>query len=215
MYNDNEVRDRILLKSEEMFNTFGYSRITMDEIARELAISKKTLYKHFSNKEHILKTIVENRKCEIHAFMEKMLSDKNLEFLEKLKGIMNFFTERVRHLNGLLMQDLIRNHPEIWRSIKESTQAKAYKNFGNFIEQGVKSGVFRNDVDPAVVVVIFFAAINSLMNPEVLASLPVAAENIRLCVYKIVFEGILTDSGRKKYNNIITATENHGVYIDE
>ena len=48
------MRDKILEKSGEMFLTLGFKSVTMDDIARELGISKKTLYKYFSNKANLV-----------------------------------------------------------------------------------------------------------------------------------------------------------------
>jgi len=55
MTEEKEIKQRIALKADEMFRQFGYSKVTMEEIASSLAMSKKTLYKHFSNKDHLLK----------------------------------------------------------------------------------------------------------------------------------------------------------------
>ena len=81
MTRDIEIKERILQTTKEMFYKFGYSKVTMEEIAADLGISKKTLYKHFSNKEHILKEIVNGAKCEIETYVENLLDDKKTDLI--------------------------------------------------------------------------------------------------------------------------------------
>jgi AcrR family transcriptional regulator len=91
MANDQEMKQRIESKAQEMFYRYGYSRVTMEEIASTLGISKKTLYKHFSNKEHLLKEIVHKTKCEIEAFVNKLIEDDKTEFVVK-----RFYTDPIQ-----------------------------------------------------------------------------------------------------------------------
>ncbi|PKL83523.1 MAG: hypothetical protein CVV24_04450 [Ignavibacteriae bacterium HGW-Ignavibacteriae-3] len=210
MNNDVEVRNRILLKANDMFQRFGFSKVTMEEIASGLGISKRTLYKHFSNKEHLLKEIISSIKCEVDDFIEGLLSDKSMEFIEKLKRFMNFIAKQGSRLEGPIVKDLMRSHPEFWRDIEEFRKKKAYTNLSRLIEQGTKSGIFRKDVNTEVVVLAYVASIHSLINPEVLARLPISADEVFKDIVKILFEGIFTTEGRKKYNTSTLIKDNYG-----
>ncbi|MFA7228413.1 MAG: TetR/AcrR family transcriptional regulator, partial [Melioribacteraceae bacterium] len=150
MINSIEIKGRILNKAYEMFHGYGFSKITMEEIAAELGISKKTLYKHFSNKEHILKELISSIKCEVNEFIEELLADKSIEFIEKLKKFMNFIAKQGSRLEGPMGRDLIKNHPEFWRDIDEFRKKSAYSNLSRLIEQGIKSGIFRKDVNTEI-----------------------------------------------------------------
>lgn len=210
MNNDPEVKNRILKKASDMFQSFGFSKVTMEEIASELGISKKTLYKHFSNKEHLLKEILSTIKCEVDSFIEALISDKSMEFIEKLKRFMNFIAKQGARLEGPIVRDLMRNHPEFWHDIDEFRKKKAYTNLSRLIEQGIKSGIFRKDVNTEVVVLAYVSSIHSLINPEVLARLPISADQVFKDLVKILFEGIFTTVGRKKYNTSTLIKDNYG-----
>lgn len=213
MNNDVEVKNRILQKANDMFQLVGYSKVTMEEIASELGISKKTLYKHFSNKEHLLKEILSTIKCEVDAFIEGLIADKSMEFIEKLKRFMNFIAKQGARLEGPIVRDLMKNHPEFWRDIEEFRKKKAYTNLSRLIEQGIKSGIFRKDVNTEVVVLAYVSSIHSLINPEVLARLPISADQVFKDIVKILFEGIFTTEGRKKYNTSTLIKDNYGESI--
>ncbi len=208
-----EIKKRILLKAEEIFFECGCSRVTMEEIAEGLGISKKTLYKHFSNKEHILKELLSSIKCEIDSFVENLVADKKLEFIEKLKRFMNFVAQQGTKLEGPLAKDLMKNYPAFWKDIQEFRKKKAHKNLSRLIEQGIKSRIFRKDIHTDVVVLAYVSAIHSLINPVVLSQLPISADEIFKEMVKILFEGIFTPNGRKKYRTSKLLKENYGELV--
>ena len=196
---DLEIKDRILAKADEKFQQFGFAKVTMEEIAAELGISKKTLYKYFSNKEHVLKEILDKNKCDFESFLEQLLSNDSMEFIEKLKSLMDYIVKNSHRFHGPLIQDLMKNHPLIWREIQEFRKKKAYDNISLLIEAGKKEGFFRDDIDPVVITHVYMGAIHGLINPEVLSDIPVSSEQIHKVVTKIILEGVLSDEGREKY----------------
>jgi hypothetical protein len=210
MNNEVEIKNRIILKANEMFQSFGYSKVTMEEIASGLGISKRTLYKHFSNKEHLLREILNTIKCEVDNFVKDLIADKSMEFIEKLKRFMNFIAKQGARLEDPIVHDLMKNHPEFWRDIEEFRKKKAYTNLSILIEQGIKSKIFRKDMNTEVVVLAYVASIHSLINPEVLSKLPISANQVFNEIIKILFEGIFTPEGRKKYKTTKLLQENYG-----
>ena len=207
MNEEKEIKQRIVLKADEMFRQYGFSKVTMEGIASDLAISKKTLYKHFSNKDHILKELVYTNKCEVENFIENLMAQKTMPFIEKLKTFMNFIAEQAKKLEGPMVQDLMKCNPEVWRDIEEFRTKKAYKHLSQLFAEGVESGIFRKDVNNSVIVLAYVASIHSLINPEVLAKLPISADQAFRDILKILFEGIFTTEGRKKYKSTI---DNYG-----
>jgi AcrR family transcriptional regulator len=203
MKSENEIKQRILHKAEEMFEKYGCSKVTMEELADSLCMSKKTLYKHFSNKEHILKELLNAIKCEVDSFIETLISDTSLEFIEKLKRCMNFIAKQGSKMEGPLIHDLMKNYPEFWRDIQEFRHKKAHSNLSRLIEQGIKDGIFRKDVNTEVIVLGYVGAIHSLIHPDVLSRLPISADQAFKEIVKILFEGIFTSEGRKKFKNKI------------
>ncbi len=199
MNNDTEVKSKILTHASEMFQRYGFTKITMEEIASELGISKKTLYKNFSNKEHILKEIINEAKCEITSFVEDLIHNKKIDFIEKLKMFMNFLIKHSSKLNSPMVQELAKNYPKLWDDIQELRKKKALKNFTLLIDEGINLGVFREDINKEVVVLLYISAIHAIINPETLSQLPVSGGQVFENIIKIIFEGILSKDGRKKY----------------
>jgi AcrR family transcriptional regulator len=201
MNDEKEIKERILKRSDEMFRQFGYSKITMEEIASDLGISKKTLYKHFSNRDHILKEIIKENKCQVEYFIEELIKDNKLTFIEKLRRFLSFIAQLTSKLENPMIHDLMKCQPEMWKDIDEFRTKHAYKNLSILIEQGMKDGILRTDINTDVVIISYVAAIHSLINPNTLAKLPISANQAFHDTVKIMFEGVFTESGKRKYKS--------------
>lgn len=202
MLEEQITKKRILDKSYEMFQSYGYLKVTMEEIAQDLGISKKTLYKHFTNKEHVLRDLVSSVKCEIEERFEKIFSDESLDFIEKLEKVLDVIGENIRRMKGHLTQDLIKNHPDIWNGIQEFKRQKSHVQFTKLIEQGIKEGYIKADINSQIIVMIYSAAIHEIMVPEVLAQVPLTSNQVYDEIIKTLFEGILSEKGRYRYVNL-------------
>ena len=210
MNDEIEIKERILAKADEKFHQFGFSKVTMEEIAADLSISKKTLYKFFSNKEQILKELLTKIKCTFEEYIEKLFKDDSIEFIEKLKNLMDFISKNSARMDGPLIQDILKNHPVLWKEIQEFRKEKANKNVTWLIQEGVKSGMFRSDIQPEIITAIFIGAIHVMTNMDTLSQLPLSAEQAHKFVSKVIMEGILSEDGRNEYKSKNVFNENNG-----
>ena len=147
MHEEKEIKERILKQAEQLFLQFGYSKVTMDEIAASLGMSKKTLYKFFPGKETLVKEMITSMKCSIDEHIDNVWSNKEMDFMDKLKSVMNFIGKQTTKLHGPLLEDLHKNIPEVWQEIHDFRKENAVKRFSVFINEGVETGVFRKDLD--------------------------------------------------------------------
>jgi AcrR family transcriptional regulator len=205
---DNELKERILNKAQEVFFQYGYTRVKMDEIADALGISKKTLYKFFEGKENLLREIIERIKLNIRTNCDVICENSNMEFIQKLKTLMDYIAKTSSLLRGPLPEDIQKNHPEIWRDVNEHRKKESLAKFAGLINEGVTSGDFRKDIDQQVIVLAYVNAVSSLINPELLMQLPYTGHQVFEMLIKIIFEGILTDEGRQKYLSSHTTDNN-------
>ncbi len=199
MHEEKEIRERILNQAEQLFIQFGYSKVTMDEIAASLGMSKKTLYKFFPGKESLVKEMVTSMKCSIDDHIDSVWNNEEMDFMDKLKSVMNFIGKQTTKLQGPLLEDLHKNIPEVWKEIHDFRKANAVKRFSTFINEGVETGVFRKDIDRQLILLFYLHAIQGMINPETLSQLPYSANQVFDAVIRIIFEGILTEEGRHEY----------------
>ena len=211
---EKEVKERILHQAGEMFLQFGFSKVTMEEIAVELGMSKKTLYRFFPGKEQLLKEMVTGVRCKLEDYVEELWGNNEMSFLEKLKNLMNYISSQSTAFRGPLAHDLQKNFPQLWEEINESRKTHSLYKFNLLISEGIENGVFRKDIDQQIVVLLFMNVFQGILNPDVLSQLPYTANQVFDSIIRVLMEGIFTEEGRNKYlsikheENILSTTTN-------
>ncbi|MCG8605259.1 TetR/AcrR family transcriptional regulator [bacterium] len=197
MTSHNSPKQRILQAAREHFLNFGFSKVTTDELASALGMSKKTIYKHFSTKENLLREVVNWTMLEISGGLDQILNDTSLPFLQKLERILTFIGERAsQFFKGTFLRDIKRNAPDIWHNFEEFRKQQIQTKFANLVGDGIRQGFFRDDVHQELVVLVYLHTVQNIINPETLANLPFTTRNVFDSIIKIIFEGILTKEAR-------------------
>ncbi len=200
MSEDFEIRMRITQAAMEHFVKFGYSKATMDEIAESLGMSKKTLYQYFASKQELLQAIIANAMHTCDTFCESVICNQTMDFSEKLRQMLTFFSRMNGNMSRHLVEDLRKHIPETWKQIKEWRQVRIAEQFGQVIEEGMAKGALRRDMDAKLVTMIYLGFIESMLNPDVLSELPYEAPQVFESVWKIFFEGMLTPNARAQFS---------------
>jgi DNA-binding phage protein len=208
MHEDKEVKERIITKAEEMFLQFGYSKVKMEEVASGLGISKKTLYKFFPSKENLIREIVLSRQCVVENYINKIWEDENLDFVAKLRNMMDYLSQQSSRIRGPLMDDMRKCIPEIWNEIHDFKRIKSLEKAKELFELGVKNRAFRSDIGQDIVILMFTFATEGILNPEVLSQIPFSGAQAMETIFKIIFEGIFSEEGRAKYISIDSVESN-------
>src|SRR3954469_25018967 len=105
------TQTRILETARRHLFAYGYSALTMDELAHELGMSKKTLYLHFSGKDAIVGTIIEEIGRAVRTELEAMISQPKLSFAQRLRAIVDTVGPRLSLLSPAMLRDLQRYAP--------------------------------------------------------------------------------------------------------
>jgi AcrR family transcriptional regulator len=203
MSTDIELKNRILNTSDELFNRFGFNKVTMNEISGSIGISKKTLYKFFDGKEQIVREIIHNRKCNVDNYLENLWADENLDFVEKMTNMMNFLRGQVHAMKNPLIEDLKKNNPEIWKEILETKKENIREKYSKLIGDGIKEGWIRDDLYEEVVMLMYINSVHNIMTPEVLSELPMTPEQVFDIITSVLFQGMFTDKGKIRYQQYL------------
>jgi len=196
---DPALRGRIIEASRDLFLRFGYSRVTTDEISRELGISKATLYRHFSAKRDVLEAIVDRTMEDILSGVDSIMGDGTLGFLEKLAGLLGFIGAQISRVGGVFAQDLRRSAPDLWDRIERFRREKIFVNFRTLMADGVRRGVFRKDINRELLLQIYMTLVQEFVNPDRPSGLKCTLSEIFETIARVLFEGVLTDRGRRDY----------------
>jgi TetR/AcrR family transcriptional regulator, cholesterol catabolism regulator len=195
------LRTRIVEAARGLFLSRGFVRVTADDIAGELGISKATLYKEFASKEDILRGVVRAIMAEIAARVDAIMTNDELSFVERLVALFAFVGGRLSLLGPEFLRDIEKSAPAIWREIEDFRRDKVLMNFKIILAAGHDQGVFRGDIDDDLLVRMFIRLVEGFVNPaEMLRSGRTPAETFE-SVIKVFFQGILTDKGRLDFSS--------------
>ncbi len=193
---DEVLRRRIVAEARELFIQRGFAPVTTGEISGRLGISKATLYKQFASKKEILRAAVDSIKADFLAGVDGIIADGSTACPEKLIRLMTLIGDWVSRLSRALIVDLRRNAPDVWEDIDRFRRQKIIVNFSALLETGVEEGVFRVDLDRDLVLRMFVSLVQGFINPDALRESRQSAREVFETLFKVVFEGILTDRAR-------------------
>lgn len=140
------MKDKIINKAKEMFLKLGFKSITMDDIACEMCISKKTIYKYFSNKDVLIEESVQMVHKEIYETIDKIVA-QNFNAIEENFEVRRMFKEMFKSAESSPIYQLKKHYPEIYDKVLNMQIEVCVKCFRDNIEKGIKEGLYRKDLD--------------------------------------------------------------------
>jgi AcrR family transcriptional regulator len=198
-----DSRRRILAATRTALFAHGYSALTMDDLATELGMSKKTLYQHFSAKEELVGAALDEFAREVRAEADRVLADRGLGFAEKLQTFTTGMLQRLGRIQPHVLRDLQRFAPTLHTRLVALRRENLPYIFGRLLEQGRLAGKVRADLDADFAAHFLMHAMQGLMLPENLEHLQLAPHEAFGRAMNVFFGGLLTPVGRKEYEKIL------------
>jgi AcrR family transcriptional regulator len=196
---DEEKRKKILERARAQFLTRGVSSLTMGEIASLQGISKKTLYRFFPNKEALVTTAVEEKISELGAEIAAMAARRDVAFPVRLREILQIVTHQLGAIGDTLIRDLYYHEPRLWERIDGFRRDYVLAVVTRLLEEGVKTGYIRGDIDGRLVSVLFINSFSAVMNPAQFVKLPFPPSELIDAFIRILFGGILTEKAQRQF----------------
>ena len=189
-----EQLNKILYKSVELFFRAGIKSVTMDDVARTLGISKKTLYQFVENKSDLVeKTLL--RHFEDEKEFIKNLADKNLNAIDHIVEIVKHVLTSHRDIPTSAIFDLQKYYPKTWTHFNEFKDEIMFKTMKTNIIQGKAEGFFRESTDEELVAKFYTIAIEGMLNPNLFDSKNYSFEKIYVEFVTYHLHGIATEKG--------------------
>ena len=198
----NSPDTRILETARRQLFAYGYNALTMDDLAHELGISKKTLYLHFPGKDAIIGLIIDGMGRTIHAELDAVLNDPALNFVRKLRGVVDVVAPRLAQTSPAMLRELQRYAPRIHQKIDELRQKNIPYVFGRLFRAGIAEGAVRADLDPDFAAQFWLQAIRGLTHPDTLATTQLTPRQTLEKSLELFTGGLLTAGGRKDYEKL-------------
>lgn len=190
-------RDKIFNYAKSLFLKEGFYKITMDNLAAGLKISKKTIYKYFGSKEVLIKSIVESIKNEMSGKLDNIKKSNDTAIL-KLINLNKLLSKMFIELDDRWINDLRIHLPSLWKEIDEFRTKRLNGTFSTIINEGQKGKLIKN-IPAKMVVMIFLSTLRGVINNEFLLNSKLSYKDAIETSLRILFTGILTAKGQKVF----------------
>jgi AcrR family transcriptional regulator len=193
-----ETREKILDVAIEQFSRYGVRNTTMDDIARMMGISKKTLYQEFKDKKELVNATFS---AMLERDQQKMafLKDSGTDVIEHLVKISKMMRERLTNINPLAIMEVQKYFPEAWKIFEEHKEQVIMTDFVNILERGKQLGYFRSEIDAHILARLRVNQIASAMEPSNFNNENYNLVEEQMQMMDHFLHGIFTEKGREAY----------------
>ncbi len=201
-----DTKTRILQAAQELFFSYGIRSITMDDIAKHLSVSKKTLYRFFDDKDQIVHTLTlldmkENEK------MMKEITARSKDAIDEILQSMECVTEQLSKFHPSVIYDLQRFHPKSWSEFRRFTEDNSLSAVMLNLKRGIRQGLYRSNINIPILSRLRIEQISLAMNPNVFPPAQFDLKKVEIELLKHFLYGILTIKGLKQLEQYESLTK--------
>ena len=200
------MRERILEKANELFTRYGIKRVTMDEIALRLGISKKTIYQSFADKNELVSEIFDKHICFSRQNCMANLEKSENAVHEVLLGS-ETFCSIMQTINANVLYDLEKYHPEIFEKFIQFKNQFLHTCIYQNLKRGIAERLYRKEINIEIITRLRLANIVLAMNIELFPQHQFRFSETENEIVTHFLCGIVTEKGAaimKKYANLLS-----------
>jgi AcrR family transcriptional regulator len=201
-----DTKTRILTGAGELFFKYGIKSITMDDIAKHLGMSKKTIYQFFEDKDQIVLSLTRaNLAMHQNNFetIEKNSKDPIHEIVNSAEQMKNVFTR----INPVMFYDMQKYYPKAWADFKEFKEKCVFEMIENNLQRGIKMGLYRKNIDVKIMATLRIEEVEMAMDPNRFPAERYNLSKVQVELLDHFLHGICTLKGHKLLNKYQHITE--------
>ncbi|MEQ8926281.1 MAG: TetR/AcrR family transcriptional regulator [Fulvivirga sp.] len=196
------IEEKIIEGAGELFQKYGIRSVSMDDIARHLSISKKTIYQYYKDKDEIV-SLALKKHMEFEKSEYDQIFDKGSNAIEELAKVSKCMRKDFKEMNPSLLFDMQKYHPNAW-SIWLNFKNEYIKNqVMENLKKGIAEGYYREDINPDVLARMRVELVQMGFNEDIFPSDLYKLSELQLLFFDHFVHGIVTEKGRELYENYI------------
>jgi TetR/AcrR family transcriptional regulator, cholesterol catabolism regulator len=195
-----EVKEKIIEAASTLFMSYGVKSVTMDDIAKNLGVSKKTIYQEFADKNELVLLFVERHLIRYEAEF-KQIGKSASNAIEELYLASLCLRKIVEETSPNVMYDLKKYHAEAWNHYLGYKNSLFKDNVKKVIERGMQEGVFRDTIDPEILSTVRIEEVQLCFNLDLFPKEQFKMAEVQIQVFQNFVLGLLTDKGRELWNS--------------
>jgi AcrR family transcriptional regulator len=189
---------RIVTAARQHFFAHGLRSVTMDDLAAELGMSKKTLYAVFPSKTDLLRAVLLDKFRSVEADLEQIMAQNTANALAELQHLLTCMQRHTEEIQPAFVRDIRRESPELFKLVESRRRELIQRYFGGIFNDGRREKVIRDDISTEMILEILLGAVQAIMNPEKIEALGVTPKAGYGAIVAVILEGVLTAKGRAK-----------------
>jgi AcrR family transcriptional regulator len=195
---DDDVAARIIAVGRQDFFAHGFRGVTMDDLAGELGMSKKTLYASFPTKTDLLRAVLLDKFRRVEADLQLIATAFSNDMLDSLRQLLACLQRHSEEIRPPFVRDIRREAPEMLELVQSQRRQIIERYFGSLLDECRKAGIVRKDISTRLIIEILLGATEAVMNPVRMAELDLTPKRGYSTIINVVFEGVLTKKGRQR-----------------
>lgn len=202
-----DIKQNILNKTEQLFHKYGVRSITMDEIAKEMNISKKTLYQYFQDKDDIVnQTTQQHIQRETDEFDECFETSE--DSIDEMIKLSTCFRRSMMDINPSLLFDLQKYHPKSWSQWLDFKNTYIKNSIIRTIERGKEEGFFRPNLNAQILATYRIEQVELTFDNNVFPTDKFNFAEVQMMLFDHFVHGLLTVRGQEIYDDLIKSKSN-------
>lgn len=191
---ENDYKIELTKMIAEVFMRLGVRSVNMDDIARNLSISKKTLYKYFKDKSDIVsqvtQTLIQGEECAMRGIIE---ASENA--IDEIIRISEFANQMLKQMHPSVMFDLRKYYPESFKIFYNHKNVFIAQSVKENLNRGIKESLYRDNLDPEIIARLYLAKIDAIWDSEMFPSTEYTFAQIHLEMIRYHIRGIASQKG--------------------
>lgn len=185
-------RELIITALGELAAVKGFSRVTMDELAGQAGVSKRTIYRHFRSKDEVVEALLDQFMHQMAAKIEQVVETVGKP-AEVFSAVIRLLFQHGRYmLNPLVLDDLRRHYPELWKKVDSFRAEKIRQNVIKGLVEKYRGKGLR-EIDPRILETAFLAAVQAVVNPDFILDNNLTPEDTARQLIEIFVYGIFEE----------------------
>lgn len=190
------ARQRIVAGARRHFLAHGLRGVTMDDLAAELGMSKKTLYAHFRSKTALVEAVIHDKARDMELDLSRIEAESAPDFSVALRAMLMCLQGHAEEIQPPFVRDMKRATPDLFKIVETRRAALIQRYFGRLFQHGRRKGMVRKDLPPRLAVEILLGSIQAVANPPKLIELGLTPQVALPAIISVILNGILTPAGR-------------------
>ena len=183
------VARHVIAAARRQFFVHGFRRVSMDDLAAELRMSKKTLYACFPSKSSLVEAVLKDKFNEVAADLSRVASERSFDMEEAIHRFLQRVQAHAAEIHPSFVRDLGRESPDLFRVVEHRRRRLIRRHVADLFNKGRKAGLIRKDIPVHMLIEILLGAVEAIMIPSKVTELGLTLERGYSTIIRVILEG--------------------------